>query len=333
MNSRTQRAETQLYTANLDRTLKELQKKVREHETELRNLRSKQDELPKTLAGQAQVIKAALDEVTDSEPFLPFPGSLLPALLTLRQTHKTILESNAYLASQRVSHDQVARQLEADQARLKDQLQLKDALGKRIESLRTELETSVEVSPEDGARERLEELKEKGKGYNRETSRLMKVLLGFINNTLAPMLAAEELGGPVVGDLMDLDGDDLAAGFNSQGKLKKAQDGPDQDGKRQQRIDEIWGQAGDGDEGGGGGSAGGAGHQDEVTAAAAEMRQLTEELLNTHSSAKGDTVASYVQLPRESAVARFLVRSKVAQFHPKDATKLRLIDFGRELEG
>jgi hypothetical protein len=27
-----------------------------------------------------------------------------------------------------------------------------------------------------------------------------------------------------------------------------------------------------------------------------------------------------------------LVRAKVAQFHPKDARRLRLIDFGRELD-
>jgi hypothetical protein len=278
------------------------------------------------VAGQAQVIKAGLDEVTDSEPFLPFPTSLLPALLALRKTHKTILESNAYLASQRASHDEVARQLEADQTQLKDQNLLKDALETRIQSLRDELEANADVSPEDGARERLEELKKKKSVYDRETSKLMKLLLGFINNTLAPMLAAEELGGPVVGELMDVDGDDLAGGFSSQGKLKKAKEGPDQDGKRQQRIDVIWGQATDNE-----GNAS-ARPQDEIAAAAAEMRQLTEELLNTHSSAKGDTGASYVQLPRESAVARFLVRSKVAQFHPKDATRLRLIDFGRELE-
>ncbi|KAF4996457.1 hypothetical protein FDECE_12430 [Fusarium decemcellulare] len=324
MDDRAQRATAQAYTANLDQTLRELQQKVREHENELEKLRSSQDELPQSVAGQARVIQTALKEVTDSDPFLPFPGSLLPALLALRKTHQTIQESNAYLASQRASHEQLSRQLEADQARLKDQNLLGDALKARIQSLRDELDANTHVTPTEGAKERLQELRDKKKSYDKETSKLMKVLLQFIDNHLAPMLAAEELGGPVVGDLMDIDGEDLAAGFNAQGKLKKAKDGSGQEDKRQRRIDEIWGQAGD--------STGGAERQDEVTSAGAEMRELTEELLNSLAEANGDNSASYVQLPRESAAARFLVRSKVAQFHPRDATRLRLVDFGRDLE-
>lgn len=285
--------------------------------------------LPQSVAGQARVIQTALKEVTDSDPFLPSPGSLLPALLALRKTHQTIQESNAYLAEQRASHEQLSRQLEADQARLKDQNLLGEALSARIQSLRDELDADTNVTPEEGARERLQELRSRKKTYDRETSKLMKVLLTFIDSQLAPMLAAEELGGPVVGDLMDIDNEDLAAGFNAQGKLNKAKEGPGQDDKRQRRIDEIWGQAGGDDDDVG---AGGRRRQDEVTGAAAEMRQLTEELLNTLAEANGDNSASYVRLPRESAAARFLVRSKVAQFHPRDATRLRLVDFGRDLE-
>ncbi|KAL6357979.1 hypothetical protein LRP88_08158 [Fusarium phalaenopsidis] len=322
MDERSQRAEAQAYTASLDQTLKELQQKVREHENDLERLRPGQDVLPQSVAGQARVIQTALKEVTDSDPFLPSPGSLLPALLALRKTHQTIQESNAYLASQRASHEQLSRQLEADQARLKDQNLLGEALSARIQSLRDELDANTNVTQAEGARERLQELRSKKRSYDKETSKLMKVLLKFIDNQLAPMLAAEELGGPVVGDLMDIDNEDLAGGFNAQGKLKKAKEGAGQDDKRQRRIDEIWGQAGD--------EAGG--RQDEVTGAAAEMRQLTEELLNTLAEANGDNSASYVRLPRESAAARFLVRSKVAQFHPRDATRLRLVDFGRDLE-
>jgi hypothetical protein len=273
--------------------------------------------------GQSRIIQAALKEVTESDPFLPSPGSLLPALLALRRTHQTIQESNTYLASQRSSHEQLSRQLEADEARLKDQNLLGDALAARIDSLRDEVDTNTNVTPEEGARERLQELRAKKKNFDRDTSKLMKVLLRFIDNHLAPMLAAEELGGPVVGDLMDVDGEALAAGFNAQGKLKKPKEAADKDDKRQRRIDEIWGQA----------AEEGAGRQNEVTAAAAEMKSLTEELLNTLAEAGGDNSASYVQIPRESAAARFLVRSKVAQFHPRDAMRLKLIDFGRDLEG
>ena len=273
--------------------------------------------------GQSRIIQAALKEVTESDPFLPSPGSLLPALLALRRTHQIIQESNTYLASQRSSHEQLSRQLEADEARLKDQNLLGDALTARIDSLRDEVDANTNVTPEEGARERLQELKAKKKNFDRDTSKLMKVLLRFIDNHLAPMLAAEELGGPVVGDLMDVDGEALAAGFNAQGKLKKPRETADKDDKRQRRIDEIWGQA----------AEEGAGRQNEVTAAAAEMKSLTEELLNTLAEAGGDNSASYVQIPRESAAARFLVRSKIAQFHPRDAMRLKLIDFGRDLEG
>jgi hypothetical protein len=41
---------------------------------------------------------------------------------------------------------------------------------------------------------------------------------------------------------------------------------------------------------------------------------------------------AYYDLEKESAASRFLVRAKIAQFHPKDAKKMRLIDFGRELD-
>ncbi|RGP76349.1 chromosome segregation smc [Fusarium sporotrichioides] len=310
------------YTVSLDQTLRELQQQVRQHEEELERLRSDELRLPESVAGQTRVIQAALKEVTESDPFLPSPGSLLPALLALRRTHQTIQESNTYLDSQRSAHEQLSRQLEADEARLKDQNLLSDALTARIHSLRDEVDASTNVTPEEGAKERLQELRAKKKSFDRDTTKLMKVLLRFIANHLAPMLAAEELGGPVVGDLMDVDGEALAAGFNAQGKLKKPKETADKEDKRQRRIDEIWGQA----------AAEESGRQSEVTAAAAEMRQLTEELLNTLSEAQGDNSASYVQLLRESAAARFLVRSKIAQFHPKDAMKLRLVDFGRDLE-
>ncbi|KAL3606254.1 hypothetical protein FPOAC2_01210 [Fusarium poae] len=315
-------SQAQAYTASLDQTLRELQQQVRQHEEELERLRSNELRLPESVAGQTRVVQAALKEVIESDPFLPSSDSLLPALLALRRTHQTIQESNIYLDSQRSTHEQLSRQLEADESRLKDQNLLGDALTARIQSLRDEVDASTNVTPEEGAKERLQELGAKKKNFDRDTTKLMKVLLRFIANHLAPMLAAEELGGPVVGDLMDVDGGALAAGFNAQGKLKKPKEATNKDDKRQRRIDEIWGQA----------AVEGSGRQNEVTAAATEMRQLTEELLNTLSEAQGDNSASYVQLSRESAAARFLVRSKIAQFHPRDAMRLRLVDFGRDLE-
>jgi hypothetical protein len=270
------------------------------------------------------VINTALADInTASEPFLPFAGSVLPALLALRRAHQTITESRAYLESHAAEADRERKQLETDRTTLKDQRLLTDALASRIEMLRQELAAKAEMRPEDSAREKMDELRARTKNYDKERKQLMRALLDFIDNQLAPMLAAEELGGPVVGDVMEVDPDELAAGFNAQGRLKKPK-GAEGD-KRQRRIDEIWGAAAgetsarvDGDA--------------EILAAGREMRELTEELSNRLVQAKGDNSASYVVLESESAAARFLVRSKVAQFHPKDANKLRLIDFGRDLE-
>ncbi|KAL6886636.1 hypothetical protein HDV57DRAFT_396103 [Trichoderma longibrachiatum] len=329
-------SEAQAHATNIDHTLKELQRKVREYEAQLDELRSAEHPTPSTAAGQAQILKLAFEEVTNSEPFLPFPGSVLPALLALRKTHRTIEESKAFLASQAEATEWEQRRLKDDEAALKDHQLLNEALKQRIETLRNEVDSGVTTRPEDEARKRIEELRQKRLQYNKETSKLMKALNRFIDEHLAVMLAAEALGGPVVGEMMDIDADDLAAGFNAQGKLKKPKGEINRD-KSQRRIDEIWGPSdGDGD---GGGSGQGRktkqkqGQQrDAASAAGAEMRQLTEDLLNRLVEAKGSSSDAYVKLPHETAAARFLIRSHVAQFHPRDATKIRLVDFGRELD-
>lgn len=287
-------------------------------------LREKERDAVLSPAAQAQVIATALKDVTEAEPYLPFPGSVLPSLLAMRKTHSAIVESGTAVSNQTAAKDSENRQLEADLAILKDQNLLTDALTARIETLKKDLNSNADLAQEDAAREKLAELREKQRVYDKENIRLFKALRGFINNELAALLAAEELGGPVVGDLMDIDAEDLAGGFTAQGKLKRAGKGDGGRDKRQRRIDEIWGNPDDD------------GRRqrpaDEVEASAAEMRGLTEDLLNKLKQAEGDNSASYVTIDRESAAARFLIRSKVAQFHPKDATRIRLIDFGRELE-
>ena len=158
----------------------------------------------------------------------------------------------------------------------------------------------------------------------KETGRLVRAFNKFIDQHLAGMLAAEELGGPVVGDLHEVDNETLEAGFNRQGKAKRPKTtAQNHDAKRQRRIDEIWGRQSEDEDAE-------TGERSEKEAAGTEMRALTEELLN--AAAGDDTSGAYVALQRDSAAARFLVRAKVAQFHPKDARRLRLIDFARELD-
>ncbi|RYP89634.1 hypothetical protein DL770_004281 [Monosporascus sp. CRB-9-2] len=308
------------HSSHLEETLKELTEKLRS--TPARN------QLGRATPTQAplEIMKAAYDELAQQTPFLPFPESVLPALLALRKTHQTVEETRAYLETHKVSVENAKRRLDVEKSNLADQQALSRSLQNRIQSLREGLEGRMEMGPDDIARERINDLKQKKKHYDREATKLVKALRKFIEKPLAGMLAAEELGGPVVGDMMDIDGDDLAAGFNSQGRPKKAKANPDLD-KRQRRIDEIWGMRdairvdGMADD-----------DRDEISAAAAEMRELIEELLNALMQSEDDSSSAYVQLSKETAATRFLVRSKVAQFHPRDSTRLRLVDFGRELD-
>lgn len=254
---------------------------------------------------------------------MPSVSSVLPALLALRKAHQTITESTAYLATQQTSIEEASRRLEEEKASLADQRVLTPALENRINSLKDDMDNRMELDPEEVARERLDKLKQKQKHYNRETKRLFRDLNKFIDDHLAAQLAAEDLGGPVVGDRLDIGPEDIAAGFNTQGRPKKAPKKPDED-KRQRRLEEVWGPAfADRDP-----------YEipDEMTAAGHELRDLTEELLNKLMQSGGDSTAAYATLPRETAAARFLVRSKVAQFHPRDATRIKLIDFGKELD-
>jgi hypothetical protein len=158
-------------------------------------------------------------------------------------------------------------------------------------------------------------------GYDAATQTLSEAMNDFINDYLAAMIAAEELGGPVVGDMLDVQDNTLAAGFTKKGRARSTQKAAS-DKTRQRRIDQIWGNKAaieDDEE-----------PPTEAEAADAETRQLIENLFATLIGPGGGR--AYFQLDRDSAATRFLVRAKIAQFHPKDATKLRLIDFGRELD-
>lgn len=273
-----------------------------------------------------EAVASAYLAVAESSPLLPSHGSVLPALLALRKTHRTVAESRDYAKLQGVALDKSRRQLEHEKANLEDQKALEAALKRRIKALEHGLESTNRKTTREIAQDRLDELRQQKKDYDKETSKLLKSFNKFINENLGAMLAAEELGGPVVGDLMDIDTEDLGPGFNTQGRLKKAKANPDQD-VRQRRLDDIWG-AGDGQQT----NKGKRRERDESSAAGAELKALTEELLNSLMESAGDNSASYVKITRETAASRFLVRSKVAQFHPKDATRLRLVDFGREID-
>ena len=259
-----------------------------------------------------------------TEPALPPTDSPLPALLAMRSTQRLIDQTKSSIGTAADNLSDARKQIDQEEAYLRDAHLVTDALEKRIAKLRVGYDEKSQKSPEEAAKDMIREHETRKANLDKETKRLVRTFNKFIDQHLAGMLAAEELGGPVVGDLHEVDDETLEAGFNRKGKAKRPKaTSQKHDTKRQRRIDEIWGpQTGD--------DAAETGKRSEREAAGTEMLALTEDLLN--AAAGDDTSGAYVDLQRDSAAARFLVRAKVAQFHPRDARRLRLIDFARELD-
>ena len=240
------------------------------------------------------------------------------AARTIQQNVKGTKEAISSTQSKILKTDAILRREEAN---LNDANLLTQTMEERIERLRTQQEDRSQKTPAQLARELIAAKRAQKDGHDAAAQTLGEAMNDFINDYLAAMIAAEELGGPVVGDMLDVEDNTLAAGFTKQGRAKSTKKAPS-DKSRQRRIDQIWGNK--------------AGLEEdeepptEAEAADAEMRQLIENLFATLIGPGGGK--AYYQLERDSAATRFLVRAKIAQFHPKDATKLRLIDFGRELD-
>ena len=278
-------------------------------------------------ASKGQVLaiaRATFEQLNQTKPVLPSTESVLPALLALRKVHNVTAESQEFLETQRCDLDGSKKQLEAENASLADQHALTKALEKRIRMLRDELDRKQSMSTDALVQEHLDTIRKDKDRYTKEVRFLMRTLKKFVDEQLGAMLAAEDLGGPVVGDMMDVDADNLASGFSATGKPKKSKANVNED-KRQRRIDQMWPI----EEGTPEKAL--MKDRDEASAAGAEIKQLVEELLNKSFEADGFASDAYVKISRESSAVRFLIRSKVAQFHPKDATGLRLVDFGGEL--
>ena len=270
-----------------------------------------------------RTVTAGYKALTEAEPTLPAPGSPLPALLALRNSINLIDQTKTAILLTKDNIIKGQELLEREENELRDARILSDALGKRVEKLRREHQEQSQKLPEALAKDILQKEHQRKIRYVKELRKLVKAFNKFVGEHLAAMLAAEDLGGPVVGDMIGIDDDTLDAGFNQQGKAKKGRvEGTTDDARRRRRIEGIW-RSQSHDEN--------ADTSDltEKDAAHANFRKLTEDLLNTAAGERDTT--PYITVRRETAAVRFLVREKVAQFHPTDARKLRLVDFAREM--
>lgn len=270
---------------------------------------------------QTRRVKKAYDSLLQSEPDLPAPDSPLPLLIALRETSRVIEESKASVASLQETLAANRQRLRSEEEDLRDAKLITQGLEDRVQRLQDERAEKATKDPSRLAKELIEVERKKTTKLDKSTAELRKALDRFVDENLASMLAAEDLGGPIVGDTMDIPDTTLEAGYTHYGKPKKPRSSAQEDAEdpTQQRIDQFIRRRENGDEG-----TRSAAPANKREAAAAEMRTLLDALL--------EAGPSYIDLPRESAASRFLVRAKVAQLHPRDARRIRLIDFGRTLE-
>lgn len=276
---------------------------------------------PREKLRQLLTVKDAYKRLTPIAPFLPQKGSVLPALLAARTFQQNSQGTKDAISGTQSKITKTNTILRREEANLNDANLLTRAMEDRIERLHAQQEDRSQKTPAQLARELIAAKRARKASYDAATQTLGEAMNDFINDYLAAMIAAEELGGPVVGDMLAVEDETLAAGFTKQGRAKTTKKTVS-DKTRQRRIDQIWGNKAvvEEDEE----------PPTEAEAADAEMRQLIENLFATLLGPGGGK--AYFQLERDSAATRFLVRAKIAQFHPKDAKKLRLTDFGRELD-
>ena len=267
-----------------------------------------------------QVITSAYRSLAESEPLLPASGSQLPGLLAAREIQRLVLESQDSIATTRALLATARQYLSKEQADLSDGQLLGKTLENRIEKLRVAASQKAKQNPDEIAELLLTKERDLALSYEQDYNNLTDALSGFVDSNLAPLIAAEELGGPVAGSTQDISEDVLAAGFDMKGKRNKSKK-KTSEGARQQRIDRMFAGV----------------HldedaeppEDETQQAAAALKDFLGELLQVSIDHGG---GRYVTMEKETAISRFLVRAKAAILDPRDARKIRLVDFGRTLE-
>lgn len=266
---------------------------------------------------QLRVITAAYQSLTSSRPNLPNAESALPALLALRSAHASIKETKISLLSSKENFLETCARISQEESDLSHSSVLASCLEKRCEQLRAEQNIESQVVPTELAKDLVLKRQAQKRQYERNLKNLIRAFNKFVAERLAGMLAAEELSEPAVGEMIGINEDRLRSRSDQQVELKELRTAKKQ--RTKMPLDPV--------------------NQDNEAesdgmirreAAGAAFRALSEDLLN--AAAGDDDSDSYIIIPRATVGVRFLVRSKVAQFHPQDATKLRLVEFCRELD-
>ncbi|KAK2750580.1 hypothetical protein FQN57_002651 [Myotisia sp. PD_48] len=333
------------YNQQINRTLQSLREQVRSQEAALQDLRAsnpielpRPDSKPHERLAQTHRAIRAYKSLVETSPELPAPDSPLNGLLLFRETTRILSQLKRSVPA---TADQLARdidRLKTEENNLRDAKAISMELQRRIKALKEEKgNDDGGTDPDQLAKEMIAQQRSKGVEVDEKTTQLKVALTDFINKYLASMIAAEDMGGPVVGDQTDVSDSTLEIGYTVRGKVRtSAKKRPSED-PRQQRIDHLVrrrssrrkssrtaAETENGEE---------EQEEEDMTRnlspkekAAKDIQTLIESLIDLASNS-----SSYLDLERDSAASRFLVKAKIAQFHPRDSRKLRLIDVAREI--
>ncbi|KAK6355117.1 hypothetical protein TWF696_004240 [Orbilia brochopaga] len=304
----------------LDELIRKQQTAIRDLQRQLDTLRTRDDATPQKIeAAKTRALKDGSGRFFAQLPWLPEEESGLNTLLAVRSILRVIEESRKEVTETERRVEEAKRTLRREQNWVATAREIEKELQRRA----AELEKLGRVNTSQEARDKrnLAEYEKARKEMAATSARLAKELARFVKERLGAMIAVEEAGGPVVGSELDvgnlrqyLEVDDGTTGRKN--KAAKARE------RGQKRLDELWG-------GGGEGGEEAEESVDPEKKAGEELLELIETMLNKMLE---DNPHAYTKLSRDSAASRFLVRSFVASLHPKDAMKIRLLDFGGKIQ-
>ena len=271
---------------------------------------------------QLQILTAGYQKLAETSPDLSSTDSKLPSLISGREVDQLVSGTRESIQTTLKSLREARRDLQNGLNNVTDSETLNKIFEQRVGQLGVAASQTNRDDSHTIAVRLMDSEKLQTRTYQQDRETLNTALNEFITDRLSPLLAAEELGGPVTGSVLNVTDDMLAAGFTDRGKVNKGRK-TDED-HRQRRIDEMFGNL-----------AVRSGNNDdddlavEATVAAQAMKDLLEKLVQL-SIDRGS--GRFHELDKEDAASRYLVRSKVAVLDPRDGRKIRLVDFGKPLE-
>ena len=143
---------------------------------------------------QLDVVTAAYNALSSGDVQLPPPHSILPALLSLRNTVKSVECIKDSIKETTVSIERGRINLEEEKLGATRAQNLNSTLQARVEKLRLDMADVALKTDEELAREVVQEHSHRQDDYNVQQRRLVERLNAFIDDHLAQVIAAKDVG-------------------------------------------------------------------------------------------------------------------------------------------